>query len=71
MSLQVSLSQEYAQTLYLLKLSATQSKTTITKSNGLRPNIHHGFRLLRVDPHVPLQTPGVDSCQLLIQRFNH
>ena len=56
------------QTLYLLNLSTTKSEIPITGSTGSRPANHHGFCLLMIEPHVPLQTPGADCCQILIQR---
>ena len=59
------------QTIHFLKLSTTKSKLTITGITGPRPVNHHGFSLLKIQHHVPLQTPGVDYCQILIQRFHH
>ena len=53
---------------------AQHHQITITGINGPRLAFHffrdHGFPLLRVEPHVPLQTPGVDCCQILIERFH-
>ena len=43
----------------------------ITGRIGLRPANHHGYRSLRIEPRVPLQSPRVNCCQILIQRFHH
>ena len=58
-------------TLYPLQLSTSKSEIPVTGSTGPRLDNHHEFRLLRVEPHAPLQTPGANCCQILIQQFHH
>ena len=43
----------------------------MTGGIGLRQANHYGHPLLRVEPHVQLQTLGVDGRQIPIQRYNH
>ena len=58
------------QTVYFFKFCTTKSNIIITGSNGQTPAHHHGIYLLRVEPHVPLQTARVDCCQILSHRYN-
>ena len=43
----------------------------MTGTIGLTPTNNHGSNLLGVEPQVPLQTRGVDCCQILIKLFHH
>ena len=58
--------------LPLTQVSAKESNaSSITRKYSLRLDNHHEFHLLKNEPHVPLQTPGVHCCQILIQQFHH
>ena len=59
------------QILYILKFSPTKSEITITGSNDPRQANQREFCLLKVQPLVPFETPGVDCYKILIQLFQH
>ena len=54
----------------VINFGPTKSEIIITGSNDLKSAIHT-FRFIRVESHMPLEIPGVNCGQILIQLFYH